>query len=282
MLVSCEKDEGVSLGEVKYYPQFLFSDSKIEPVTKCFDLEFSQDAQRDNTCYAEFQFVDNDGTPVNTRVMQVKVDGKAIKDNVFRVTSKETQKELTFTFTPEAKQGKHQGYLRLVSHNLDRLDSQQLVAGQQVDALQWTIYFNKSMNPLAKTLMWVGIAILGLLALWFLFGRWIVYDYIKVGSIRITEPYYTSRRIKGARQVVFTNKVTKQSFLNRLFTGTVIYEINPIWTTPVVLESSSRGDVKMQSNPKYSIEPFELVLKKQEEYTFINEETKERIKLTIY
>jgi hypothetical protein len=279
---SCGDNKGVSLGEVKYYPSFLFSDSKIEPVTKTFDLEFSQDAKLDRNCYAVFQFVDNDGNPVSTQEMQITVDGQVLKDNKFRVTSSDTEKQLTFTFTPQAKKGKHQGYLKLVSHNLDRLDSQQLSAGDQVDAMQWTLYYNKSMNPLAKVLMWIGIALLGLLALWFLLLRWIVYKYIKVGSLRITEPYYSLRRIKGARQVVFTNKATKQGFLNRLFTGRIIYDINPVWTTPVIFESSSNGEVRMRSSKNFTIDPFDLILKKQEEYTLINEDTKERIKLTIY
>ena len=280
---SCGDDKSVvSLGDVEYYPQFLLCDSITTPLTKTFDLEFSQDAKLDKNCYAEFQFVDNAGNPVSTKVMQVSIDGQPLKDNKFRVTSNDTEKQLTFTFSPDAKNGKHQGYLKLVSHNLDRLDAQQLSVGQQVDALQWTIHYKKAMNPLAKVLMWLGILILAALVLWFLLIRWMVYDYIKVGSIRITEPYYSQRRIKGARQIVFTNKPSKQGFLNKLFTGKIIYEINPVWSTPVVFESASKGEVKMKNNNKYSIEPFDFKLKKQEEYTLTNEDTKEKIKLTIY
>lgn len=280
---SCGDDKSVvSLGDVEYYPQFLLCDSSITSLTKTFDLEFSQDAKLDKNCYAEFQFVDNNGNPVSTKVMQVSIDGKPLKDNKFRVTSKDTEKQLTFTFSPDAKNGKHQGYLKLVSHNLDRLDAQQLTVGQQVDALQWTIHYKKAMNPLAKVLMWLGILLLAALALWFLMIRWMVYDYIKVGSIRITEPYYSQRQIKGARQLVFTSKPTKQSFLNRLFTGKIIYEINPVWNVPVIFEAASKGQVKMRHNQNYTIDPYDMVLKKQEEYTLFNENTRDKIKLTIY
>ena len=279
---SCGNNKGVSLGEVKYYPGFLFSESKIEPVTKTFDLEFSQDAKLDHSCYAEFQFVDNDGKPVSTQVMQVSIDGEILKDNKFKVTSSDTEKQLIFTFTPEAKKGKHQGYLKLVSHNLDRLDSQQLSAGDQVDAMQWTLYYNKSMNPLAKVLMWIGIVALSLLALWFLFGRRMVFDYIKVGRMHITAPYSSLLQIKNARQIVCTNKPMKQSWYSRLFTGAIIYENNPVWTTPVIFEASSKGAVRMRSNKNYLIDPFDLILEKQEEYTLTNESTKEKIKLTVY
>ena len=65
-------------------------------------------------------------------------------------------------------------------------------------------------------------------------------------------------------------------------TGKIIYEINPVWTNPVVLEPTSKGEVKMKRSDKYTIDPFDFKLKKQEEYTLTNEDTKERIKLTIY
>ena len=282
MLVTSCKDDTVSLGDVNYYPSFLWVDSNITPITKTFNLEFSQDAKLDPNCFAEFQFVDNNGEPIGTDEMQVSIDGKQLPDNKFRVNSDETSKQLTFTFSPNAKPGKHQGYLRLIRHNLDRLDSQQLTVGQQVEAMQWTLHYQKSMNPLAKVLMWIGILILAALLLWFLLIRWMVYDYIKVGSIRITEPYFSQRKIKGARQLVFTNKPVKQSCLNKLFTGKIIYEINPVWTVPLFFEAASKGQVKMKHNQNYTIEPYDMVLKKQEEYTLINDSTKERIKLTVY
>ena len=140
----------------------------------------------------------------------------------------------------------------------------------------------KKTNPLSMILLWTfGLLILAL-ALWYFFVRRMVYDYIKVGSMRITEPYYSQRRIKGARQVVFTNKAAKQGLLSRFFKGKIIYETNPVWTAPVIFEATSSGEMKMQSNEKFSIDPYDYKLKKQEEYTLINEDTKDRIKLTIY
>ncbi len=281
-LMSCkQEDKSLTFGTVEYYPSFLWVDSSVTTVTKTFDFDFSQDAKDDGS-YAEFQFVDNDGKPIPTTVMQVAIDGKEIENNRFRVESDVASKELTFTFSPEAEDGTHQGYLKLVAHRLDRLDSQPLEPAQQVDAFQWTLNYDKQMNPLAEVLMWLGIALVSALMLWFILVRGIVYDYIKVGSIRITDSYYSQRRIKGARQVVFTNKSVKQSALSRIFTGRIIYEVNPVWTTPVIFEPTSRGEVKMRRTDKYTIDPYDFKLRKGEEYTLINEDTKERIILSIY
>ena len=281
-LISCDKNGGISFGTAEYYPSFLWVDENSTPVTKTFDFEFSEDAQNDHSCFAEFQFVDQDGKPISTAVMQVSIDGGKIKNNRFRINSDVKSKEISFMFSPKAETGKHEGYLKLVGHNLERLDEQPLTPNQQVDAFKWTLNYNKVMNPLAKVLMFIGLGLLALLFLWFALVRWMVYDYIKVGSMRIVEPYYSSRRIKGARQVILTNRRTKQGWLNRLFTGKIIYEINSVWTNPVVFEPTSKGEVKMKSSDKYTIDPFDFKLQKGEEYTLRNEETKERMKLTIY
>lgn len=230
-LTSCKKDECVSFGTVEYYPSFLWVDSNITPVTKTFDFDFSQDAKDDNS-FAEFQFVDNEGKPISTNVMQVTIEGKEIANNKFRINSDVSSTEFTFKFSPNAEKGKYQGYLKLVSHTLDRLDSQPLTSGQQVDAFQWTLNFDESMNPLAKLLMWIGIAILALLALWFFILRPILYPHFakftksvliekdgkKIGQLNFA--------FKGARKVVFHNQKKKQSFWNRFFFGEIRTLVN--------------------------------------------------------
>ena len=239
-LSSCKKDESVTFGTVEYYPSFLWVDSKTMPVTKTFDFAFSQDA-KDYGSFAEFQFVDNDGKAISTDIMQVKVDGKECPNNRFRISSDVASKELTFEFSPNAQDGKHQGYLRLVSHQLDRLDSQPLKAGQKVDAFQWTLNYDKRMNPLAKVLMWIGIAILAMLVIWFIIFRPIFYP--RFGSIQKTfiapgmAPLIV--RFKGARMVVVAaSPPKKQSGWNRFWTGKILYKTHPAFDAPVVFKPS--------------------------------------------
>lgn len=239
-LASCKKDESVTFGTVEYYPSFLWVDSKLTPVTKTFDFEFSQDA-KDYDSYAEFQFVDNEGKVISTDIMQIKVDGKICPDNRFRISSDIASKGVTFEFSPNAHDGKHQGYLKLVSHQLDRLDSQPLKAAQKVDAFQWTINYDKRMNPLAKVLMWIGIVLLSILAVWLLVFRPIFYP--RFGSIQKTfnvpgmAPLIV--KFKGSRMVVLAaSHPKKQSAWNRFWTGKIIYKTHPAFIAPIVFKPS--------------------------------------------
>ena len=240
-LTSCKKDETVkvvSFDTVKYYPSFLWVDAKMIPVTKTFDFDFSQDAKDDNS-FAEFQFVDNVGKPISTNVMQVKIDEKEIANNIFRVNSDVCSKDLTFTFSPNAEEGKYQGYLKIINHTLDRLDSQPLNSGQQVDAFQWTLYFDKVMNPLARVLMWIGIGMLALLALWFFIFKPILYP--RFGSIQKTinvpgmAPLIV--KFKGAKMVIVAaTHQKKQSGWNRFWTGKILYKTHPAFVSPIVFK----------------------------------------------
>lgn len=239
-LSSCKKDESVSFGTIGYYPDFLWVDSKTTPVSKILDFDFSQDA-KDYDSYAEFQFVDNAGNEISTDIMQIVIDGKECPNNRFRINCDVASKEITFKFSPDAVEGKYQGYLKLVSHQLDRLDSQPLKAGQKVDAFQWTLNYDKRMNPLAKFVMWVGIVMLSMLIIWFIIFRPIFYP--RFGSIQKTfnipgmAPLVI--RFKGARMVVLAaSHPKKQSVWNMFWTGKIIYQTHPAFVVPIVFKPS--------------------------------------------
>lgn len=246
-LVSC-KDDRVSLGTVQYRPSFLWSDSAVNPVNKTFTFDFSQDAQTDKS-WAEFQFVDNDGKVIGKDVMQVFDEhGRQLKNNRFRVMSDVAEKQLTFTFSPDAAARKYQGCIKLVAHhNLDRLGSQQLNPGEKVDAMQWTLHYDKVMNPLAKGLMWVGIVLFVLLLIWFCIIRPDLYPHFP--KFRKSIIVKQNDEIKcqftfvftGARKVVFSNHKVKQSFFNRLFTGRVKTYVNPIFKKELTFTPRRKG-----------------------------------------
>ena len=234
VLLSCKDNQ--SIGNVSYHPAFLWSDSRIVPVEKTFDFDFSEDAKNDARSYAELQFTDNDHRPISTDILQVSIDGKVIPANKFRIDSKVTSKTLTFVFTPDAKPGKYQGVLRLVGHDLDRLDTQTLSPGQQVDVMQWTLYYEKSMNPLAKCLMWLGILVLAGLLLWFALLRRLCYPtFHGVHHLQVVDPYFSSKTLKGKRLLVLCAEKPRkpQSSISKLFSGEISYEVNPLWRTPI-------------------------------------------------
>lgn len=238
----------MSFGEVTYYPDFLWTDDSIKPVTKTFKFDFSQDAKNDKECFAEFAFVDNEGKAIGTDVMQVFVDGRQLKDNIFRVTSEEVSKELEFRFSPDAEGGKHQGHLKLLHHNLDRMDDTPLSPGQQVEEVfQWTLIYTKMMNPLAKVFMWAGIIIAVALVIWFCmlrpslfphFGKFKKAILIRKDNRIVGQFSYS---FKGAYKVVFYNEKVKQSFWKRLFVGETRTFVNPHITSELTFAPHGKG-----------------------------------------
>ena len=248
-LCSC-KDKSIKFGEIEYYPSFLWVDARITPVVKTMDCDFSIDAQNDSTSFAEFQFVDNAGSPVTG--LEVKVNGVKAEQNRFRIYSDTKSVELEFTFTPESESGKHQGYLKLINHNLDRLDSQTLSAGQPADAFQWTLYFDKSMNPLAFAILCVALTILIASIIWLLFLRQIFYKQFRAINKMLIIPNQApiNIRFKGARKVIIDSSPHSQSLWNRIWTGKILYLTNPKITSPITLLPTSRGrQVLFLANP---------------------------------
>ena len=280
ILVSC-KDESVDFGTVEYYPAFLWEDANISPVTKTMDCDFSLDAQNDANSFAEFQFVDNEGKAVPTSEMQVKVDGIVAKKNIFRVYSKTKSVKLEFTFSPDAKTGKHQGYLKLINHELDRLDSHQLSSGQKIDVFQWTLNYDKGINPLAFILLCIGVVILSCLSLWFLFIQRLVYPVIKLSRIEVKETS-ENKRINRCRKVVFCNKKSKQSVLSKIFTGKILYVSNSIWTSDWELKpGKEKRTVKPMLHGNYTMSPMKVYLKSMDEFSLTNIQNKSVIHLKL-
>lgn len=248
IFTSCD-DEGIPLGTVDYYPSFLWVNSHTTPVQKVLEFDFSEDAKNDKTSFAEFQFVDNNGQPVGTDVLHIAIGGKALNDNKFIVESDISELVLSIDFTPDAKEGKYQGYLRLISHNLDRLDSQLLYGNDKVDAFQWTIYYNKRMNPLAKIILWSLIAIVICLCIWFLFIQPMLYPHFKKfsKSIQITKDGRIIGQInysfKGARKVIFYDRKVEQSILKKFFVGETKTLVNPVFKNKLIFTPRNRDAI---------------------------------------
>lgn len=254
-MVAC-RQETSPWGTVHYHPQFLWSKSVTIPVKKVIDLDFSPDAKARH-CSAELQFVDNDGKPISTDEMRVQVNGQTLTDNTLRIDSRTQSLDLSIDFTPTAKGGKHQGYLRLRSDNLSRVDSQRLNPNESVDVCQWTLHFDKCMNPLARGLLVVLAALLGLFLMWRLFLCPIYFPRFK----RTRKTFLIVRNgitiwqksvaFTGCRSVIMTSKSLRQPLMNRLFTGTVLYVKAPALTEDLVFLPRGKN-IKMRGKGYYA------------------------------
>lgn len=257
-VTSCDNNS-VSFGTVEYYPSFLWVKSNITPVEKTFEFNFSQDALQDSKSYAEFQFVDNNGNPISTSLMQVSDEEGELKDNKLRVSSNVKSKVLTFTFSPNASNGKHQGYLKLIGHNLDRIESQTLKPGDKIDVFQWTLHYDKAMNPLAKILLCIFIALVACLMLWFViirpsayphFGKFRKSILIKQNDIIVGQLNFA---FTGARKVVFYDRKVQQSIWSRIFIGEIKTYVNPLFNTKLTFTPKRRNAAAFGTG--YSVNP---------------------------
>lgn len=246
LLLSC-KDDSIDMGTVYYSPSFLWVEADTIPLKKTFQFDFSDDAKGEGTIFAEFEFVDNSGVPISTDEMIIYIDGKEQSNNRFRVNCNEDSKEISYIFTPSASEGKHQGYLRLVQHNLHRIDNQELSVSQQADLFQWTINYKKNMNPLAKILLCIFLAILVCLLFWFLVIRPSVYPHfgkfrksvlIKQNDIIVGQLNFA---FTGARKVVFYDRKVQQSIWSRIFIGEIKTYVNPLFKAKLTFTPKRRN-----------------------------------------
>lgn len=245
-VISCSENQ-MSFGTVEYYPSFLWEDANITTVKKTFEFDFSLDAKNDNRSFAEFQFVDNNDNPIRSDIMQVYDGDQILNGNRFRVESNEVAKELTFSFSPEASNGKYQGYFKLINHNLDRIESEPIKPGDKLNVFQWTIYYNKTMNPLAKVFLYTFLIVIACCLAWFIilrplvfphFGKFIKSIMVKQNDRIIDQLSYN---FKGARKVVFYDKKIKQSFWNRIFVGEIKTYVSPYFKTKLIFSPKKKN-----------------------------------------
>lgn len=237
-LVLFTPTERQKMGKVTHYDDFLFVRSKIFPIKHAVEFSFNDDAKANKNAFAEFAFVNNSGQVVGPNDMIVAVDGEKLNNNRFRVTPSHNKVNIEISFPSGAKKGKQQGYLRLINHNLHRLNNNEC-AGQTADAFQWTVYNRKTMNPLAKALMWLGFLIALALLLWFIVIKPIKYPHfskfkkmVLVKKNGVVAAQFTCN-FKGARRVIFAAKRQPQSALNKLFTGRINTIVNPVFEEPI-------------------------------------------------
>ena len=252
-LVVFSPTERQIMGKVSHYDDFLFVRRKIVPANHTIEFLFNDDAKADKNSFAEFAFVDNEGQAISPKDMIVTVDGVKLNNNRFRVTPSHEKINIEISFPSEAKKGKRQGYLRLVNHNLHRLNNNECVC-QTADAFQWTVYNSKTMNPLAKGLMWLGILVIAALLLWFIIIKPLKYPrfpkFKKTVLVKMAGAVVAQFAVnfKGARMVVFANQKQHQSALNKLFTGRIDTVVNPVFVVPITFLPKKRNKAMVRGN----------------------------------
>lgn len=219
-------------GKSEQYDAFLWSGAQNIPYEIKIPLNFSKDAKADSDTFAEFEFLDEAKNYIDTENMLITVNGKPY-NGTFHINPNDTELNLTFSFPKDAKEGKYAGTIRLKKHHLDRINQSILTQEKNPEVIEYKISNSHSLNPLAWVFIWIGVAILTALVIWFFIVKPIKYktfkNFPKTILVKQNGQIVAQFNVnfKGARKVVISNQRFNQSFLNRVFTGKIKMVVNP-------------------------------------------------------
>ena len=141
----------------------------------------------------------------------------------------------------------------------------------------------KVSNPLAKGFVAGGIVILGLLLLWFIILKPLLYPTFRLGNISIQNKDFSNViRSKGFYRVVLTasRSQARQSAYSKLFVGKIKFLIDPRWTSDVIFYPRDKSSVRVHPGADFRIDS--RILKKNQEYIIENITTKEKSVIKIF
>lgn len=208
------KDELKADG-AEWHDAFLWSDaatdSEVEwDLQPLFENHLNQSALRlqfkaDNN---DFQAFYNDTPIANGDIITVSPGTNAI---------------LKVVFNHDATTGKR--YFNLVPQSHTGVDMINDSPADQYEGTSLRTRYDVNWNPLKTLLFWLAVGLAALLVLWLIVLKRIFFPVIKMGKVELVGPgsYYASKKLRGARKIVFTSKRRSQNILSRIFTGEIKY-----------------------------------------------------------
>ena len=278
-IISEEQD----LGEAEWYDSFLWSDAKAQDtLTVDINAVFNQPAHESRSSVKlKVNSRDKDGNvkPLS-RDITLFWNGQQVNDASLQLEPG-AQSLLGIVFATEAEEGKHYLELSTVSGsavNLERINED--IPSEYIVTLRAS--YDVDTNPLKVFLIWLGIILLALLAVWFLILKPLMFPGIKLKTLQIeSSPVYKNTSIKGCRKVVFSNKRQSQEIMSRIFTGEIKYVKDDLWDSEWYITPGTKKDrVRAGGISGYSMNPPGNNLSKHETVTMKSNATGKLIKVT--
>ena len=293
-----EKEDSVSgtpiaqWGRTRYYDDFAWKKWKPDTLKQALVFEFNEDAVKHMEQPLELALYKKSSSGKMVRVkdneIQLFVDGKVAANNVIKVLpnrdDEETAIEVGIVFDPSAENKIHHWFFKPINagglERINDLNPEQF--GEESSSL-YDIQAEKVKvpNPLATGTTILGIILLAALVFWLAVLQFIVYPRFSVKSLTLMgpEPYLSRKTIRRARQVVLTSKRPSQGLINQLFTGKIVYEVNELWTSDIVIIPRDKKSVRISQKRGYLTDANKLML--GQEYMIQNESTKTKTTIKI-
>lgn len=289
---ACSKTDGQKTvarwGKENYYKDFLWKKHVPDTLYREIEFDFNEDAQKYMTEPFQLGLFKKTESgkmlPVLENEMEVFVDGRKCDKNIINVSANVQKIKVGIVFNPAAENKVHHWFFKPVNDGgLERINDMDPDAFNDPESslLDIEAEKNKVMNPLAEGLSLTGLILLAALIVWLLILKRIVFPTFRVGKISLNDPvpYMSQKKLRGARRLVLSNKVTKQSWINKVFTGEIRCEVNPIWTSEIIIEPRDRNSVRVRTSKEYLTDS--RTMKVHNEYTIQNMTTGTKTKVRI-
>jgi hypothetical protein len=279
---SCQKEssfqgETADFGTVEYYKAFLLYESDTLILRKNLKYNFN-DYSIEKKATVTIKLVDTAQNIINNKSIQLFINDNLIDNKNFILNSEESKEgnlKIGLKLLPDYPEGYASGYLSISNHSLDVINNNDLNSSTEKRLFKWEATHKLIMNPLKKWMMWFGISILGALLIWFMILRNKIYPKFKKGKIQVLSPYFKGITIsKNTRLIVFTNSYRKQKYLNSIFTGKIVYEVNLIYEKEVFLRPGRGDKIKIKLPLGARINPMVMNMEKFNNYTIQIEKEK--------
>ena len=294
LLASCGKkaDKGpepTRWGKEEYYDDFLWKKHVPDTLYRTIEFDFNKDARNHMDGPLRLGLFKRTGSgkmlPVTESEMEVFVDGQNCPNNIIDVEPGTDQLKVGIVFNPNAENKVHHWFFRAVDDGgLDRINDMdpETYNNDNASLMDIEVEKHKIMNPLKEGILIVSFILLAALVVWLLVLKRLFFPVFRVGKVLLTDPvpYNSMKRVKGYRKMILTHSKDKQNALNRFFTGKIQFEVNPMWTSDVVIEPKDKTSVRLRCPKDYMADA--RVLKTNQEYTIqnMNIGTKTKIKIS--
>lgn len=292
LLCACKKEDDKNAatlwGKENYYKDFLWKKYIPDTLFREIAFDFNDDARNYMSEPLQLGLFKKTGSgkmlPVMENEMEVFVDGDQCVNNVISIAPGTDKIKVGIVFNPTAENKVHHWFFKPIDDGgLERINDMDADSFNNPESSLMEIEAekNKIMNPLAEGLMLTGIFLLGAFLVWLLILKPIFFPTFRVGKIILSDPvpYMCQKRLRGSRKLILTKNTPSQSNINKLFTGKIIYDVNPMWTTDIVIEPRDRSSVRVRTSKEYMTDA--RTMKVHNEYTIQNMTTGTKTKVKI-
>ena len=275
-------------GKENYYNKFLWKKHVPDTLYRTIEFDFNQDARN----YMDkplrlglFKKTDSGKMlPVTENEMEVFVEGQKSPNNIIDVQPGTDQLKVGIVFKPEAENKVHHWFFRAIDDGgLDRINDMDpdTYKADNASLMDIEVAKNKVMNPLAMGTALTSLLLLAALLVWLFVMKAILFPTFRVGKIQLSDPvpYNTLKPVRHYRKMILTNKLSKQGFLDKVFAGKILYEVNDLWTGDIAIEPRDKNSVRLRCPKDFMADAH--VLKKNQEYTIQNMTTGIKTKIKI-